>query len=526
LQGVLLALILALPAGVQLSSLRRTGQLTPSEKRGRQIYLQGTSPSGQPITAVMMNEGVETPGSVLFCAGCHGRDGRGKPEGGVTPSDITWDALTKPYTITHSSGRQHPPYNEQLLKRAITMGIDPAGHKLHAAMPRFRMSMQDMADLIAYLQQLGKSLDPGLTDITIRVGTIVPSSNRQAEMSRAIKSVLLAYFDQINQAGGIYNRRVDLHLIEPPDPPQARVKAIRAFIENEQIFALTSSAMAGADEQIASLIQEKEIPLVGAFTLYPPIDFPLNRYIFYLYSGLTDQGRALAAFAAKKSATKNPRTAIIYPDDKISREVAQAITKQCAASNWNAIEEVAIPRGQFSAAALTRNLSQKATEIVFFLGPNAAESLFLREAQNRHWNPMFLIPGSLAGREIFDAPVSFAGRVFLSLPTLPSDQTLDGLMEYRHLAETYKLPSQHLATQLMALSSAKILVEGLKRAGKDESREALIDALEKLYQFKTGFTPAITYGPNRRIGAMGAYIISIDPETKKLAPTSEWIEPN
>src|SRR5436305_6559539 len=104
--------------------------------RGRQIYLEGTSPSGGEIVALMSDAGVEVPASAVPCAGCHGRDGKGKPEGGVTPSDLTWTALTKPYGVTHPGGRSHPPYDAKLLKRAIALGIDPAGTALHVAMPR------------------------------------------------------------------------------------------------------------------------------------------------------------------------------------------------------------------------------------------------------------------------------------------------------------------------------------------------------------------------------------------------------
>ena len=60
-------------------------------------------------------------------------------------------------------------------------------------------------------------------------------------------------------------------------------------------------------------------------------------------------------------------------------------------------------------------------------------------------------------------------------------------------------------------------------SGKDLSRERLITTLEGLYEYETGLIPRITFGPNRRIGALGAYIVTIDPE-KKLFPASvEWI---
>jgi mono/diheme cytochrome c family protein len=124
-------------------------------ERGRRIYVYGASPGGGEITAVMSAEGVEVPASVVPCRGCHGLDGEGRSEGGIYPTDITWANLTKPSGITHPGGRKHPPYDVRRLKRAISLGIDPAGNKLHVGMPRFRMSLEDMEDLAAYIQQLG-----------------------------------------------------------------------------------------------------------------------------------------------------------------------------------------------------------------------------------------------------------------------------------------------------------------------------------------------------------------------------------
>src|SRR5262249_5532116 len=186
------------------------GRLTPQERRGRELYLRGTSPSGKKISAVMGNSGTEIPASSIACANCHGREGLGKTEGGVSPSNLTWDSLTRPYTVTAPSGRQHPAYDDASLKRAITMGFDPAGNELQAAMPRFSMSMDDMSDLIAYIKKLGKSLDPGVTSTTLHLGAVVPVAGPLSEMGRAVRAVIEAYFEELNRQGGIFGRKVEL----------------------------------------------------------------------------------------------------------------------------------------------------------------------------------------------------------------------------------------------------------------------------------------------------------------------------
>ena len=51
----------------------------------------------------------------------------------------------------------------------------------------------------------------------------------------------------------------------------------------------------------------------------------------------------------------------------------------------------------------------------------------------------------------------------------------------------------------------------------------LIAQLERLDRFETGFLPALTYGPGRRIGAHGAYVVTVDLATQALTPASGWI---
>src|SRR5215471_11542838 len=104
--------------------------LTPAQSRGKQMSLQGTSQSGAQILAYVCESSLEMPGASMACANCHGTDGRGKPEGSISPSDITAESLTKPYGVIHVDGRKHPAYSSRGFEAAITRGIDPAGNRL------------------------------------------------------------------------------------------------------------------------------------------------------------------------------------------------------------------------------------------------------------------------------------------------------------------------------------------------------------------------------------------------------------
>src|SRR5688500_4380610 len=147
-------------------------ELTLQEKRGKAFYLRGESASGQEITA-MMGE-VDVPATTLTCAGCHGNRGEGRTEGGVTAGNMSWAYLTKPYGHTDEGGRKHGAYTETSFIKALTAGVDPGGNKFAVAMPTYRMPQEDMANLIAYLKRIETDTDPGLTDTTIVLGTVLP----------------------------------------------------------------------------------------------------------------------------------------------------------------------------------------------------------------------------------------------------------------------------------------------------------------------------------------------------------------
>jgi len=121
-----------------------TAFVSKVERRGRALYLRGESSSKREINAIVGE--LDVPASTVTCAGCHGRRGEGKTEGGVTAGNLTWSNLLKPYGHTHPSGRKHGAFDEKLFIRSLVEGKDPAGNELAVAMPRFVMSPEDIAN--------------------------------------------------------------------------------------------------------------------------------------------------------------------------------------------------------------------------------------------------------------------------------------------------------------------------------------------------------------------------------------------
>ncbi|MCL7454437.1 MAG: cytochrome c [Anaerolineae bacterium] len=119
---------------------------------GERIYLTGTNSQGERIPFTGGPRWLYMRGG--GCADCHGPRGQGGQVvmmGTIEAPNIQYEHLIEE---EHGEGEEHPPYTEDLIKRAITEGLDPAGRPLDRFMPRWQLSDQDLNDLVDYMKTL------------------------------------------------------------------------------------------------------------------------------------------------------------------------------------------------------------------------------------------------------------------------------------------------------------------------------------------------------------------------------------
>jgi ABC-type branched-subunit amino acid transport system substrate-binding protein len=299
----------------------------------------------------------------------------------------------------------------------------------------------------------------------------------------------------------------------PPEQEKA-APALREFLEKEQPFALVSSFIAGSEKQSTAVLEEQKAPLVGAWTLLPEAKSSPSSPVFYLDSGLPGQSEALAAFALREYSGADNKMAIVVSDDELSHAAAAAARSKLQGSHWAAAEAVNGPADSSGADALVQRLTAARVKVLFLALREPQLVALLNAIQRSKWDPVLLVPSALSANA--DVLQPFSGRVFLAVSSLPSDLTPDALAEYQKLSSEYGLSRQHLAAQYVALTEAKILTEGLKHAGRDLVRERLVESLEGLYDFSTGYGPSVNFGPARHIGITQFHIMTVDSATGGL----------
>jgi ABC-type branched-subunit amino acid transport system substrate-binding protein len=475
--------------------------LSALERRGADIFHKGTSPAGAPIVAEVGGSDIRLPGSALPCASCHGPDGLGRPEGGIEPVPLTWDHLTKPYGHRHAGGREHPAFTAASLRAAIAHGTDPAGNRLNPAMPRFRMSEDDLDALIAYLKHLGGEAVPGVTGTEITLGVLLPGDGPLAAAGSAAAALMAAYADEINARQGIYGRSLVLRLerLQGGDPAAA-VAAVDRLVE-APVLAVIAAIPPALQPAVAERVEADAVPV---FHLWPPAAEEIpdqRRYSFYLLAGLRQEAEGLAAFADRSLAEDRGRAALVVASPDGGGPVVEAVR-----ARWPDATEVAPPTTAAQARRLVRQLKRDGVGLLMVLARGEGVATLLRAAAAGGWFPYVLTPGSPAGRALAALPSGFDGRVFMARPAISSDRDPRQLTRLKALQAKAGVPPQ-LFSQAAAYGTLALLAEALRSAGRQVSRDALIAEVEKLYRFQAGPMPPLTFGRNRRIGAADLRIV-------------------
>jgi ABC-type branched-subunit amino acid transport system substrate-binding protein len=519
----------ALALGVPLLLLpavgASAGEMTEAQARGKRIYMEGKGRNR--IAAFLPAAGIKAPGGGFPCVNCHLPGGVGQTEGGVRSADITWFNLTRDASAPRASGRSHPPYDEATVRRAITAGVDPAGTALAQEHPRYGMDRDDLDDLVDYLKVMGSEPVPGVTDGAVRVGILFPSRGPLEEASREVRALLSGRFREANATGGIFNRR--LELLEFPFDPSVNgsaLEAARAAVGKGEVFCFLANIGGSTDDEAARYLAKARVPVFVPLLSAPEGGYGADRYTFHILASIRDQARVMVDYLARTLSAPANRLGLLYAKDPSGEKGAEGVREQARRHGLPIAVEIPFGPGALDPFAAALRMREERVGAVLYFGGAAEALAFARPASAAADDgSLFLAPAPMVGDALLAAPPGFRSRVLLAAPMVPPDPRSRQAAELLRLRRKYDVGERHRSFQLLAYAGALLLEEGMTRSGRALTREKLVAALGNVWQLPTGVTPPLTYNPNRRVGAAGAAILRVDPETGRLVPAAGWREP-
>ncbi len=137
--------------------------------------------------------------------------------------------------------------------------------------------------------------------------------------------------------------------------------------------------------------------------------------------------------------------------------------------------------------------------------------------------PIYAWLGSITSEPETSSHLTFDSVLFLYSGLLGEEARASSDALRAFLRRSHVSPGP-LGAQASAYVSASVLVEALKRAGAHVTREGLIAALEGMRDFDAGPAPLVSFGRDRRIGALGARLVRLAPTSGVAVSASEWID--
>ncbi|MFH1350767.1 MAG: ABC transporter substrate-binding protein [Pseudomonadota bacterium] len=361
----------------------------------------------------------------------------------------------------------------------------------------------------------------GVTDNSIKIGTVVDTTGPLTFFGTSIKASIEAYFKEINAKGGVHGRKLELVQESDNYEPAKSVAALKKLIVKDGVFCFVSNmGTPGVKAQIPTL-QDEGIPLVGPTAAGEFLNEPPKKYIFPVLMNYELAGISMVRFIFENLKVSDPKIGFIG-SDRLGPLVEVGVEKEVKKYRASLKTKVSFPSKEVDFSSHVLKLKSADIDHVIIVGIYGESAKILSEMHKIGWKPTVIVNASSADPKLLELSGSAGEGAIVQMNFAMFTDDAPGVKEYRELMARHA-PEAKLSNFGMwgGYAAAKLLVEGLNRAGKDLTREKLVSALESISGFKTDILPPINFGPNKRAGAPGAVYTKI--EGGKFKKLTDWI---
>lgn len=341
----------------------------------------------------------------------------------------------------------------------------------------------------------------GASDSAIKIGTVGVQSGPLAFIGTPYFAGMEAYFNKVNEEGGINGRKIELIKKDDEFKPDKSVQAIESLVFDEEVFAIvghlgTPGVMASVD-----IIKEEGIPSVyfgsGAATLTEAGEnfFPVQPN--YIYEGKLMAKYAMDEFNASK-------IAVIYRNDDVGKDGLDGIVDGLKALGKSdvlaASDQLAYNAGDTDFTVQVQKAKSANPDLLIIYGLGGGTAGILKEVEKVGFNIPMLTTYSNADASFLAMASPGAPNVITNLHVMGwldvSEAKLKPLNEA--MAKYFADVSVNAYT-MAGWVAAETFVAGVKQAGDNLSWTGYIDAMNHL-KFTEGLAPEISYTTGVREG--------------------------
>ena len=363
----------------------------------------------------------------------------------------------------------------------------------------------------------------GVTDTEILIGNIQDLSGPMKELGAVLPAGSNLYFQYINEQGGVHGRQIKMIVEDHQYNPQKAVVAAKKLIEKDQVFCLYNVIGTSPCEAIRPILAETGTPLIAPATQSGTMS-DLSRVagdlIFHTDTGYDKQTNILVDYILEND--EIAKIGLIYQDDDYGANVLKGAAE---AENRTgvSIQKEAYQRGATDFAGQVGNLIKGGVNHVIIAGVVKEPIIVMKTAAAMGFSPQFYGTSPTMDHRIALA-AGPAGEGFISANFADLwNSDASEAVHYRELCAKYEVPEAYMGMyHFYGYITAKVLVEGLERAGKNPTRKRLVNGLETLKNWDSGAFPPITYNSNDHAGTESVTLVQVKDGVQTVI--TNWID--
>ena len=333
---------------------------------------------------------------------------------------------------------------------------------------------------------------PGVTGNTILLGESAAFSGPAAKLGEAMREGATAYFNEINQQGGVYGRQIKLVSLDDGYEPDRAVANTKALIDDKKVFALFGYVGTPTSYAVKPLIDAARIPFFAPFTGAQGLRAPVDRYIFNIRAGYFDETESLVDWLAYKHQT---RIAVFYQDDAYGQAGLAGVTRAMDKRHLKIVATGTVERNTVNVDDAVKTIGKTHPDAVILISAYKSCAAFIKKLSVTNPDTVFMNV-SFVGSEALASELGDAGNGVIISQVVPyyHDLAYGVTTEFKKVLTQEYPKSTASFNNLEGYIAAKAFVEGLRRAGQNLTRENFISALESfrnldLGGFSLSFTP-------------------------------------
>ncbi len=346
---------------------------------------------------------------------------------------------------------------------------------------------------------------PGVSANEIVIGQDIDMSGTIAGRMKPLMRAADAYLERINKSGGVNGRRIRIERTDSSNKPDKTKANVLSLVEGNKVFAMWAISGTGNVAAALPILEERKVPLIGTTSGADPFYSKLHPMLVNVKAAYSDEIRRLTTHMKD---TYLKRFGILYIDNGFGREALKTAQAAAAESGLEIQTVAAFKEDGSDLAQAVKNTAKVAPGAVLLLTLSGPAPKLVDEYLKTEVPAQFFVL-SVADSDSLSKTLGRRahGIVVTQAVPFPWDPVIPIVKEYQETMKARGIKDFSIAG-MEGFILAKALVEGLRAAGKNPTRESLLAAFEKMGEKDLGGY-VLSYSPANHNGSHFAQITLI-----------------